>query len=129
MTDPRAIIAESRPMLEEFLGDIGILQPGQRICGVHLLRQFSDWVRAQEITENDVPYLAARVAAFICEYLIDGHSAERRIDGQRILLRLPIDTAKGVYKEFDPYAAAFRLVRDKGDLAQFVILLCDGTNA
>src|SRR5215831_12756148 len=129
MTDPHVAIAESRPMLEEFLGDIGIFQPGQAICDSHLRDQFSDWVGAQMVREEDVFYLSVRVAAFICEYLIEGHSAERRVEEQRILLRLPIDASKGVYRELDPYVLSVGLVREKGSLAQFLKVLCDGPDA
>lgn len=116
-------------MLEEFLGDIGIFRPGQAICDPYLRDRFSEWVSAQVVTEDDVFYLAARVAAFMCEYLIDGRSAERHVEKRRIMLRLPIDASKGVYRDFDPYVLSVDLVREKGNLAQLLKVLCDGPDA
>ncbi len=85
MVDPQQVIDESRPMLEEFLGDVGIYHPSQPIADVRLRDQFSDWIDEQEIREEDFCYLVSRVAAFICEYLIDGHNATRFIEGRHIL--------------------------------------------
>lgn len=65
MVDPQQVIAESRPMLEEFLGDVGIHHPGHPIADVQLRDRFSDWIDAQEMREEDFWYLVARVAAFI----------------------------------------------------------------
>ena len=107
-------------MLEEFLGDVGIYRPGQPIADVRLRDLFSDWIDAQQIGEDDLWYLAARVAAFICEYLIEGHSAVRFIDGKHILLRMPIDAAQGVYRDFDPYAAAVSVVRERHSLKEIL---------
>jgi hypothetical protein len=69
-------------------------------------------------------YLASRVAAFICEYLIEGHAAIRYVEGRHILLRIPIDASQGVYRDFDPYAVGVSLVRDKGSLKEFLDILC-----
>jgi hypothetical protein len=124
MVDPQQVIDESRPMLEEFLGDVGIFQPGQPIADVQLRDRFSDWLDAQVIGEEDFSYVAARVAAFICEYLIEGHSAVRSIAGQRILLRLPIDASQGVHRDFEPYAVAAGLVRERQSLKEFLDVLC-----
>jgi hypothetical protein len=44
MTDPQQVIDESRPMLEEFLSDVGIYQPGQPIADPQLLERFSNWL-------------------------------------------------------------------------------------
>src|SRR2546430_11830764 len=41
-------------------------------------------------TEADRFYLAARLAAFICEYLIEVRSGQRVVEGRRILMRVPI---------------------------------------
>jgi hypothetical protein len=124
MADPQQVIAESRPMLEEFLGDVGIYHPGQPIADVQLRDRFSDWIDEQEIREEDFCYLVSRVAAFICEYLIDGHAATRYIEGKHILLRLPVDASQGVYRDFDPYAVAVSLVREKRSLKEFLDILC-----
>lgn len=122
--DPQQVIDESRPMLEEFLSDVGIYHPGQPISDVQLRDRFSDWINEQEIREEDICYLVSRVAAFICEYLIDGHSAMRFIEGRHILLRLPIDASQGVYRDFDPYAVAVGLVRERRSLKEFLDILC-----
>jgi len=124
MADPQQVIDESRPMLEEFLGDVGIYHPGQPIADGHLRDRFSDWIHGQEIREEDFWYLVARVGAFICEYLIEGHAAIRYMEGKHILLHLPIDAARGVYRDFDPYAVAVSVVRKRHSLKEFLEALC-----
>lgn len=111
-------------MLAEFLDEIGIYRPGQPIADVQLRDRFSDWLDAQQIGEDDVWYVVARVAAFICEYLIEGHSAVRYIVEKRILLRLPVDASQDVYRDFDPYAVAASLVRERRSLKEFLGALC-----
>jgi len=81
MSEPNQVINESRPMLEEFLSDIGLHRAGAPLDLPRLLGPFSLWVDEQEVKEEDRFYLAARLAAFICEYLIDVRSAQRIVDG------------------------------------------------
>jgi len=107
-------------MLEEFLGDVGIYTPGQPIADVRLRDRFSDWIDSQEVGDEDFCYLAARIAAFMCEYLIEGRGATRFVEGQQILLRLPINIPQSVYREFDPYAVAAGLVRERQSLKKFL---------
>ncbi len=68
------VIDEQRPMLEDFLSDIGLHRAGMPLDFRQVLEPFSRWVDAQEVTDNDRCYLASRLAAFICEYLIELHS-------------------------------------------------------
>jgi hypothetical protein len=124
MADPQQVVDESRPMLEKFLADVGIYQPGQRIADLQLRDRFSDWIDAQEIREEDFWYLVSRVGAFIGEYLIEGHAATRHIEGKHILLRFPIDASQGVYRDFDPYAVAVALLRQRRSLKKFLDILC-----
>lgn len=125
MGNPQQAISESRPMLEEFLGDIGIHQHGQPIADEQLLNHFSEWLSSQAIPEDDFWYVVSRVAAFICEYLIDGYSAVRFIKGERIFLRLPIESSHSSDREFDPYSTAAGLVREKRSLKHFLHSLCN----
>ena len=126
MADLQQLIDESRPMLEHFLTQVGIYQPGQPIADVQLRDRFSDWLDAQEIREEHFAYVAARVAAFICEYLIEGHDAVCFVAAGRIVLRQPIDAAQGVYREFEPYPVAIGMVRERKSLKQFLDVLCNG---
>ena len=123
MADPQQVIDESRPMLEEFLSDVGIYQPGQRIADPQLLERFSNWLAVQNVPEDAFFYLVARVNAFIQEYMIEGHSCFRRIDGNRILLCQPIDAAQGVFREFDTIPVAAGIVRDRSSLKEFLGVL------
>jgi hypothetical protein len=75
--DVQQVINESRPMLEEFLEGIGLRQSGDQLELRNLLEPLSNWVDAQQISDDDRFYLAARLAAFICEYLIETRSAQR----------------------------------------------------
>lgn len=125
MVDLQQVIDESRPMIEAFLRDIGIYEPGQCIVDAQLLNRFSKWLGAQDIQEDNFWFLVSRVGAFICEYLIGGYSALRYIDGKRIMLRLPVDVSLGAFREFDPYAVAVSLVREKQSLEEFLNVLAD----
>ena len=108
-------------MLEEFLVQVGIFRFREPIAQPELLDRFSDWLNSQEIREEGFWFLVSRVGAFICEYLIEGRSAQRYIDGRRILLRLPVDSSHGVYREFDPYAVAIDLIRNRKPLKGFLL--------
>jgi hypothetical protein len=112
--NPQRVIAESRPMLEEFLTDVGLHQAGRPLDLSQLLEPFSDWVDAQGLAEADRFYLASRLAAFICEYLIEVGSGQRIIEDGRILMRIRIQD--GVLREFDPYAVAVGMTSNRKSL-------------
>jgi hypothetical protein len=116
------IIAESRPMLEEFLREAGLLPYGQAPDFAALLEPLSDWVDVQRVPESLRFYLAARLAAFICEYLIELGAGERVIEDGRILMRAPIRGL--VQREFDPYAVAISMATNRHSLKMFLQELC-----
>lgn len=116
--DAQQVIAESRPMLEEFFAAIGIYQLGQPLKMSAMLEPFANWLSVQRIDQADRFYLAARVGAFICEHLIETRSAQRVIEGNRILLRTPIE--HGAVREFDPYALAIGAIDDPSSLRRFL---------
>lgn len=124
MSDPQKVINESRLMLEEFLTDLGMYHPGQSLAAPRLLDDFSDWIDAQTVRGDDFWYLAVRVASFICEYLIASRGAVRYVEGKRIMIRLPVDTGKGIWRAFDPYEVAVGLVRERRSLKGFLDDLC-----
>ena len=105
-------------MLAEFLSDIGLHRADAPLDVPGLLETFSRWVDAQEVAEDDRFYLASRLAAFICEYLIELRSGQRVIADGRILMRLPVQD--GVLREFDPYAVAFDMTTDRTSLKEFL---------
>jgi hypothetical protein len=117
MVDPQKVIDEARPMLEEFLRTIGLHCEGP-LDFSRLLEPFSLWVDTQEVTEADRFYLASRLAAFICEYLIAMRLGTRTIKGDRILMRVPIE--EGVVREFDSYAVAVGLTATRTSLKAFL---------
>jgi hypothetical protein len=122
MVDPQLVIGEARPMLEEFLTDIGLHRPGFPLELRQLLEPFSTWVDAQEVNGEDRFYLASRLGAFICEYLIEVCSAQRVIENGRIVIRLPIQD--GISRQFEPYAVAFRMATNRNSLKEFLDILC-----
>jgi hypothetical protein len=121
VADLQAVIEEARPMLEEFLVDIGLHRSGTPVKLAHLLEPFSAWVDAQDVTDKDRYYLASRLGAFICEYLIEVRSGQRAIDGGRILMRLPVQ--EGISREFDPYAVAVGMATNRTNLKEFLDML------
>lgn len=122
MADLQRVIDEAKPMLEEFLCDIGLHRAGTPLDLPRLLEPFSRWVDAQDVTEDDRSYLASRLAAFICEYLIEVRSGQRVIVGGRILMRVPIQD--GVMREFDLYAVALGIATNRNSLKEFLDILC-----
>lgn len=120
--NPQAVIDESRPMLTEFLCIIGLHSETDALDLSKLLGEFSNWIEIQTVEEEDRFFLASRVGAFICEYMIDSGLAERMIVDNRIVLRMPIDDQ--VFREFDPYPVALGIVDKKSTLQQFLDALC-----
>ena len=116
--DLQKVVDEARPMLEEFLADVGLYQSGTPLDCARLLEPFSQWIDAQQVTEADRAHLASRLAAFICEYLIQVRSASRVIDGGRIKMRSPFQ--QGIMREFDPYAIAFSMAANRTSLKAFL---------
>lgn len=105
-------------MLEEFLCNIGLHRAGHPLDFSLMLEPLSEWVDAQDVTESDRSYLASHLAAFICEYLIATKEAHRLIVGSRVMLRVPIQ--EGIMREFDPYAVAFDMATNRGNLKAFL---------
>jgi hypothetical protein len=120
--DAQRVIDESLPMLEEFLCDIGLHRAGQPLDFPNLLEPFSRWLDAQEVTEGDRYYLASRLGAFICEYLIAVCKGQRILVGRYIMMRLPIQ--EGIVREFDPYAVAVGMATNRDSLKEFLDTLC-----
>jgi hypothetical protein len=118
MADLQQVIDESRPMLQQFLCDIGIHRAGFPLDFPALLEPFSRWVDAQEVAEDARFHLASRLAAFMCEYLIEVRGAQRVIEGGRILLRIPV--LRAVFREFDPFAVAVGMATNRNSLKAFL---------
>jgi hypothetical protein len=109
-------------MLEQFLSDVGLHRAGTPLDFPRLLDPFSHWIDEQEVAEADRFYLASRLAAFICEYLIEVRAGQRIVEGRRILMRVPID--EGVVREFEPYAVALAMTTNRSSLREFLDMLC-----
>jgi hypothetical protein len=105
-------------MLDDVLGRIGLHQSGTPLEYARLREPFSSWLQQQIVPQEDFAFLVSLVAAFISEYLIYQAGAQRYLAGQQIRLRLPVQS--GVAREFDPYAAAAGLVRERHSLASFL---------
>ncbi|MEA9566743.1 hypothetical protein [Xanthomonas sp. WHRI 8932A] len=116
--DAQRVIEESIPMLADVLGSIGLHQHGTPLDFARLREPFSSWLQQQAVAQEDFAFLVSIVAAFISEYLIHQSGAQRYVAGEQILLRLPIQS--GVASEFDPYATAVGLVRERHSLATFL---------
>jgi hypothetical protein len=116
--DLQKVIDDAKPMLEEFLSDVGLYRSDSPLDCAQLLEPFSNWIDAQEVTEGDRYYLASRLAAFICEYLIQVRSGSRVIEGGRIKMRIPLQ--QGIVREFDPYAVAISLATNRDSLKAFL---------
>lgn len=113
-------------MLTEFLQDIGLHRGGSDLDLAAHLEPFSKWVAEQTVEEDDRFYLASRIGAFICEFLVDHHAAERRIEGKQILIRMPV--AESVARDFDPYSVALGITDGNGTLADFLSALTANTD-
>lgn len=110
-------------MLREFLCDIGFCRETDPLELSRLIGPFSTWIECQTVQDEDRFYLASRIGAFICEYMIDAELASRTIVDNRIVLRMSI--ADQVLREFDPYPVALGIADKKTTLQQFLDALCD----
>ncbi|MDB4614645.1 hypothetical protein OAH18_03040 [bacterium] len=120
--NPQSVIDESRPMLTEFLCDVGLHQDSDNLDLARVRDPFSAWVEQQTVTDDDRFYLASRLGAFICEYLIDCHNAERAIVENRIVVRMLVDDT--IAREFEPYPIAIGIADKKQTLTLFLAELC-----
>jgi hypothetical protein len=105
MVDANVVLSEQRPMLAEFLSDVGLSSPDATPDLRALLPEFDQWLAAQVVSEDDKPYLAARLGAYVCLYLADHQAGSVRVVDNRILVSVP--NASGVQQEFEPYALAW----------------------
>jgi hypothetical protein len=62
--DAQRVIDESRPMLEEFLSEVGLHRAGCPLDFPRLLEPFSNWVAAQEVIEENRFYLSRTAECF-----------------------------------------------------------------
>ena len=120
--NPQTVIDESRPMLREFLCDIGLRRETDSLELSRLLGPFSTWIEFQTVQDKDRFYLASRIGAFICEYMIDTGHALRTIVDNRIVLRMRF--AHQVVREFDPYPVALGIADKITTLQQFLDEVC-----
>lgn len=120
--NPQTVIDESRPMLTEFLCDVGLHRDGDELDLARVRDPLSAWIEQQTITDDDRFYLASRLGAFICEYLIDCHDADRAIVAGRIVMRMRVKDS--VAREFEPYPIAIAIADKEMTLTQFLAELC-----
>lgn len=116
--NPQQVIDEARPMLEDILPQIGLYRSGEPIDLIALRDPFSVWAQAQEVSDADFAFVASLVGAFISEYLIDARAASVHLIENKIFVRIPFEG--GILREFDPYATAAGLVRNKQSLSEFL---------
>ena len=105
-------------MLTEFLAEAGFHDQAGPINYSSVLPVFSVWIKQQDVSQDDRFYLASRVGAFICQYLIDTSNARWHIKGEQLLICVPIED--GVERELNPYPLALCVV-DKQLTLQDVI--------
>ena len=116
--NPQQVMNEALPMLDDVLGRIGLHQSGTPLDLSALRAPFSSWVQQQPVAQDDFAFLVSLVGAFICEYLIAQCGAQRYLAGNQIRLRLPMQS--GAAREFDPYASAVGLVRERKSVGEFL---------
>jgi len=116
--NPQQVIDDARPMLEDILPQIGLCRTGEPFDPVALRDPFSAWVQAQDVSDADFAFMASLIGAFISEYLIAARAASVQILENRIYVRVPLED--GIVREFDPYASAAGLVRNKASLSEFL---------
>ena len=120
--EAQRVIDQARPMLDDVLGRIGLHQTGAPLDFSALRQPFSTWLQQQSSSQDDFAFLVSLVGAFICEYLVAQSGAQRFVAGSKIRLRLPVQV--GVAREFDPYATAVGLVRERASLGDFLTNVC-----
>ncbi|MFO0606831.1 MAG: hypothetical protein U0324_26905 [Polyangiales bacterium] len=111
MSRAERTLREQRPMLAEFLADVGLHAAGGRLDLRALLSPFDRWLREQDLAREEVPFVASRLAAFISLYFEDTAGAAQAVVDGRILLRVPLEA--GVVREFDAYGLAFHAAQQR----------------
>ena len=99
------VLQDQRPMLEQFLADVGLHDVRKPLDLRVTLEGFDSWLRTQDVNQDDVAYLAAQLGAYLSLYLEDFHGAEQVVVDERILIRVPVTA--GVCREFDAYKLAY----------------------
>ena len=99
------VLQDQRPMLEQFLADVGLHDVRKPLDLRVTLEGFDSWLRTQDVNQDDVAYLAAQLGAYLSLYLVDFHGAEQVVVDERILIRVPVTA--GVCREFDAYKLAY----------------------
>jgi hypothetical protein len=112
------VIDDARPMLEDILPQIGFYRSGEPLDLIALRDSFSAWAQAQEASDADFAFMASLIGAYISEYLIDARGASMHLLENKIFVRVPFEG--GIAREFDPYAAAAGLVRNRQSLSEFL---------
>jgi hypothetical protein len=111
MIDAKQVLAEQRPMLEQFLIDVGLHRPGEPLDLRGLVGPLDAWLASQEIGQGDVAYVAARIAAYLSLYLVECFAGEQVVVANRIFIRLPV--VAGVFRELDLYGLSYNVAREK----------------
>lgn len=105
-------------MLEEILPQIGLYRAGEPFDPVALRDPFSAWAQAQDVSDADFAFMVSLIGAFLSEYLVAVRAAAVQILENKIYVCVPFQD--GIAREFDPYAAAAGLVRNKTSISEFL---------
>jgi hypothetical protein len=111
MIDAAVVVAEQRPMLEEFLEDVGLHRAGAPLDLRAVLPGLDRWLEAQDVAEEDVAFLAAQLGAYMCLYLVDHCGAKQVIVENKIVVQVPV--VAGVIRELEPYQLAWTYAKRK----------------
>lgn len=118
MVTARQVVDEHRPMVSEFLMQLGLVDPGTPLRFDALAEPFSKWISDQEIGRDDIPFVAARVAAFVGEYLVETRAASYSVENNRIAMIVPLE--QGIVRQYELYPFAMSVTEKRISLADLL---------
>ena len=118
--NPEQVLDEARPMLEDLLPKFGLCAPTTPLNLEPLLDPFSDWVATQDPSEENRPFFAGLIAAFMCEYLKECGQAIILVRDGRIYARSHVDQKHHVVREFEPHKVAWKIAQEGGSVSQIL---------
>ncbi|MCC3836326.1 hypothetical protein [Vibrio parahaemolyticus] len=117
MSYAQKAIDEMLPMITEFLTLLGLATDG-KVDFSTTLNPFSEWVSAQEISQEDFGYIVSRLGAFYCQYYVQKHDAKIKEINVKVAIELTL--GKEENQTINPYDFAIMIANKEITLVQAI---------
>ena len=112
MVDLKSVISESKPMVIEFLRDLGLIAREEDAFTSDTMRDLSNWFKSQTIGEGDKTFAFSRISAFVGNYLIEHAKAEWVIESNQVMIRQPVSEDEGIWKSFSVHQVVMGMLEN-----------------